>query len=37
MARYTGPRHREERREGAILFGHRVNDKTEKRLNRQPG
>ncbi len=37
MGRYTGPKHRQERREGVALFGHRVNDKVEARLNRPPG
>lgn len=37
MARYTGPKHRQERREGVSLFGHRVSDKEDRRLSRQPG
>ena len=37
MARYTGPEHRLERREGVVLSGHRLNDKAQKRLNKPPG
>ncbi|OGW80144.1 MAG: 30S ribosomal protein S4 [Omnitrophica bacterium RIFCSPLOWO2_12_FULL_44_17] len=37
MGRYTGPAHRQSRREGVILSGHRVNDKKERRLSQLPG
>lgn len=37
MGRYTGPAHRQSRREGVALSGHRVTDKIEKRLTKAPG
>lgn len=40
MARYTGPKNRLSRREGANLFlksGHRSNERLEKRLSQPPG